>query len=78
MCWVKRPEFSCGRTVLQYCRFLIAILTAWNTFMKVSHRKGCRSVNNDRDVMCLPTRDVTAVIFTTFKILQRLKFQTFS
>ena len=40
------------------------ILTEWNTFMKISHRKDRRSVNNDRDVMYLPAHEVTVVIFT--------------
>ena len=53
MSWVKRSELSCGRTVLQYCCCLIAILTAWKKFMKISHRKGSTRVKNNRDVMCL-------------------------
>ena len=46
MCWVKRSELSCGRTVLQYCCCLIAILTAWKMFMKISHWKGSTRVKN--------------------------------
>ena len=46
---VVGTELRCGRTVLQYgC--LIAILTAWKTFMKISHRKGITRVRNDHDV----------------------------
>ena len=52
MCWVKRSEFSCGRTVLQYCCCLIAILTAWKKFLKIRRQKGSRRVRNDSDVMC--------------------------
>ena len=57
-----------GRMVLQYCCCLIAILTAWKTFMKISHRKGSTRVKNDRDVMCLPGYDVTGIIFAMFKM----------
>ena len=60
--------FSCGRTVLQYCCCLIAILTAWKKFVKISHRKGSTRVKNSSDVMCLPTHDVTVIIFATFKM----------
>ena len=74
-CWEGREphktsateaKFSCGRTVLQYCCCLITILTAWKTFMKISHRKG--RVRNDRDVMCLLAHDVMVSIFVTFKM----------
>ena len=58
----------CGRTVVQYCCCLIAILTAWKKFLKISHRKGITRVKNGRDVMCLPARDVT--VTSTFKLLQ--------
>ena len=68
MCWVKRSELSCGRTVLQYCCCLIAILTAWKQFLKISHREGSTRVRNYRDVMCLPAHDVTVIIFATFKM----------
>ena len=41
MCWVRAVlDLSCGRNVLQYCCCLIAVLTAWKKFMKISHRKG--------------------------------------
>ena len=43
MC-VKWSEFSCGQTMLQCCCCLIAILTACETFMKISHRKGSTRV----------------------------------
>ena len=59
--------YSCGQTVLQYCRCLIAILTAWKKFMKISHRMCSTRLRNDRDVMCLPAHDVTVIT------LQRLK-----
>ena len=68
MCWVKRSEFSCGRTVLQYCCCLIAILTAWKQFLKISHREGSTRVKSDRDVMCLPAHDVTVIISATYKM----------
>ena len=35
--------------------------------MKISHQKGGTRVKNDRDVMCLSTRDVT-VMFATFRM----------
>ena len=54
--------------MLQYCCCLIAILTAWKQFLKISHRKGSTRVRNDRDVMCLPAHDVTVIIFATFKM----------
>ena len=59
MCWVKWLDFSCGWTVLQYCCWFV-ILTAWNKFMKISHRKGSTRVKNDGDV--------TVIIFATFKM----------
>ena len=68
MCWVKWSKLSWGRTVLQYCCCLIAILTAWKMFLKISHREGSIWVTNDRDVMCLPAHDVTVIIFATFKM----------
>ena len=68
MCWVKRSELSCGRTVLQYCCCLIAILTAWKQFLKISHREGSTRVKIDRDVTCLPAHDVTVIIFAMFKM----------
>ena len=55
MRWVKRSELSCG-----CC--LIAILTAWKQFLKISHRKSSTRVRNDRDVMCLPAHDVMVII----------------
>ena len=66
MCWVKRSELRCGRTVLQYCCCLIAILTAWKKIIKISHRKGSIRVRNDRDVMYLPAHDVAVIIFAMF------------
>ena len=68
MCWVKRSELSCDRTLLQYCCCLIAILTAWKQSLKISHREGSTRVKNDHDVMCLPAHDVTVIIFATFKM----------
>ena len=61
-------ELSCVRTVLQYCCYLIAILTASETFLKISHWKGSTRVGNDRDVICLPEHDVMVIIFATFKM----------
>ena len=68
MCWVKRSEFSCCRTVLQYCCCLIAILTAWKMFMEISRRNDSTRVKNYRDVMRLPAHDVTVIILATFKM----------
>ena len=71
-CFLNTPgNIICGRTVLQYCCCLIAILTVWKTFMKISHRKR-RRVKNDREViMCLPVHDITVIIFATFKMCDR-------
>ena len=61
-------KVSSVQTILQYCCCLIAILTAWKTFLKISHREGSTRVRNDRDVMCLPAHDVYVIIFATFKM----------
>ena len=58
-----RFEFSCsGRTVLQYCCCLIAILTVWKKFRKISHRKGSTRVRSN------VTSCVVATISVNYKI----------
>ena len=73
MCWVKWSELNCGRTVLQYCCCLIAILLFNNwlhgkSLWKSVIGKGSTRVRNDRNAMFLPAHDVTVIIFATFKM----------
>ena len=52
----KASELSCVAILLLFT--VIAILTAWNKFMKISRRKDSTRVKSHRDAMCLPVWNV--------------------
>ena len=76
--WVKlhkllyRIEYSLavGRTVLQYCCCLFAILTAWKKFMKIINRKGGTRVKNNSWRHVLPAcHQITTFSLCTYFFL---------